>query len=60
MQSDLSPSGAEVARVSARNWDVWDQQQSAIHYGPGAALRDTGSPSRKEALGEGRYVTLFP
>ena len=27
---------------------------------PGAALRDTGSPSGKEALGEGRYVTLFP
>ena len=43
-----------------QDWGVWDQQQSAIHHGPGAALRDTGSPSRKEALGEERYATLSP
>ena len=60
MQSDLSPSPGISGQGVCQDWGVWDQQQTAIHHGPGAGLRDTGSPSRKEALGEGRYVTLFP
>lgn len=46
MQSDLSPSRGISGQGVCQDWGVWDQQQTAIHHGPGA-----GPPAEKRSWG---------